>query len=77
MSLNHNRRHRKLDRNFDILISYTDFKGPSPVLGYSVSLDSDLDGKRFLGNKPWQGRAGLDLVASNNREDQITIPIVL
>ena len=58
MRLNHNRRRRKLDRNSDILISYTDFKGPSPVLGYSVSLDSAFGWKKVFRKQDW-ARAGL------------------
>ena len=65
MRINHSHRRRKLDRNSDISTSYTDFKSPSPVLGYSVSLDSDFGWKKVLGNKTGQGRAGLGSVASN------------
>ena len=34
----------------------TGFKSPPPVQGYSVSLDSVLDGKRFLGKQDWAGQ---------------------
>ena len=56
MRLNHSHRRRKLDRNTDISTSYTDFKSPSPVLGYSVSLDSDFGWKKVFRKQDWAGQ---------------------